>query len=134
MDIGAAIAVAGETLKLVKGLKDLDHALDKAELKSAMADLYSNLADVKIALSDAQQEMRDKNDEIENLKALLDEKRSMVEVDGYTYQANEDGTPVGLPFCPACMLNGKKIRPAHALADHYQCPVCKALYTGLKKY
>ncbi|MCB1349284.1 MAG: hypothetical protein KDK11_11830 [Maritimibacter sp.] len=134
MDIAAGIAAASETLKLVKSLKDLDHALDKAEMKSAMADLYSNLADVRIALSDAQVELREKEDEIAELKALLDEKKSMVEVDGFTYQATEDGKPTGLPFCPACLLNGKKIRPAYALADHYQCPVCEALYTGLKKY
>lgn len=133
MDIGAAITVAGETLRIVKGLKDLDHALDKAELKSAMADLYSNLADVRIALSDAQGELHQRNARIAELEAALENKATLKEVDGFMYAVDEQGNPKGLPFCAACLANGgKQVRPAHLHREFFKCPSCDALYNNLK--
>jgi len=134
MNISAAIAVAGETLKLVKALKDLDHDLDKAELKSAMADLYSNLADVKIALKDAETELHKRNERITELESSLESKAKLKEVDGYMYAVDENGAPKGLPFCPACLANNnKQIRPTFMKRDTYLCPSCQAPFFNLTK-
>ncbi len=118
----------------MKGLKDLDHALDKAELKSAMVDLHSNLADVKIALSDAQSELHQRDERIAELEAALENKATLKEVDGFMYAVDDQGTPKGLPFCPACLANGgKQVHPADIQRGTFLCPSCKAVYMNLTR-
>ncbi|MGG7577359.1 hypothetical protein [Rhizobium sp. Nf11,1] len=68
MDIMGALALAGQSVKLVKDLRDLERGLDAASYKSKMADLYGNLADIKMALSDAKEALHEKEAEIKKLK------------------------------------------------------------------
>lgn len=135
MDIAAAITTASATIELVKGLRELDRSLEKSELKIQMADLYEKLFEVKMALIDAREEISEKDRAISTLQEKLKSKDLLVEKNGFHYKAKEDGSPVGLPFCPACLASdGTQIHPAKLLRDSYQCPRCKALYSGLTNY
>lgn len=131
MDIMSALTTAGEAIKLVKHIKDLDHSLDKAEMKSAMADLHSNLADMKMALSDAQIELHEAGQQISELKAALVTKAALKEIGDYTYTCDESGQPKGLPVCTACLADaGKQIRLSSIDEDIglAQCPKCNMNY------
>ena len=134
MDISGAIALAGETIKLVKGLKDIDHALDKSELKGNMVQLYSDLADVKMALLDAQSALREKDDQIGKLKGDLAFSAKLVDVKGFKFQADEHGKPYGTPFCPVCEQKSStfvRVTPApRNTGDRgsYNCPSCKSRF------
>lgn len=131
MDIMSALATAGEAIKMVKHIKDLDHSLDKAEMKSAMAELHSNLADMKMALSDARIELHEAGQQISELKAALIAKAALKEVGDFSYACDHSGQPKGLPVCTACLADsGKQIRLSYidetiALA---QCPKCSTNY------
>ncbi len=67
MDIQTGLTIAGSAIDLIKSLRQLDHDLDKADLKSKLAELYEQVADVKMALVDA-------NTKIKELENLLEEK------------------------------------------------------------
>ena len=69
MDIMGALAVAGQTVKLAKDLRDLERDLDSASYKARMAELYGNLADIKMALTDAKEALHEKDGEIKRLKS-----------------------------------------------------------------
>lgn len=134
MDISGAIALAGETIKLVKGLKDIDHALDKSELKGNMAQLYSDLADVKMALVDAQTELRQKDEEIAQLRSAQDFSDDLVTVKGYKFQTNAAGEPIGGAFCPLCEQKQRifvRLTPAPRTDKDrgaQVCPNCKSRF------
>jgi hypothetical protein len=53
MDFAGAVASAAQALNVVKGLRDIDSAMNVVDLKAKMADLYGKLAEVRIALTDA---------------------------------------------------------------------------------
>lgn len=134
MEIAGAIVLAGETIKLVKGLKDIDHALDKSELKGNMAQLYSDLADVKMALVDAQTDLRQRDETIERLKSLQDFAGQLISVKGYKFEADESGEPIGRPFCPLCEQKQKlfvRLTPAPRTDKDrggQVCPNCKSRF------
>lgn len=131
MDFAAAIQTASATLGLVKSLKDLDHALDKGELKLKMAELYGDLADVKIALVDAHQLSREKDEKICDLQKALEFKSNLIELQGFKYDSL-DGKPDGLPYCPTCEVReGKLYRLAKISSYYSECHNCgKTLNAG----
>lgn len=132
MDIVGALATAKATLDLVKSLKDLDRELAASELKANMVDLYGNLSEVRMALIDAKEELAEKDRQIEELRGRFKGYSELVEFGGFQYKANEDGKPVGLPLCPACLADdGTQIHPAKLQGQHYKCPRCAALYQNL---
>ncbi|MCS3740217.1 hypothetical protein [Rhizobium sp. BK661] len=71
MDIMGALAVASQSIKLAKDLRELERELDSAGYKAKMAELYGNLADIKIALSDAKEALHEKDGEIKKLTAEI---------------------------------------------------------------
>jgi len=129
MDFAIALASAAQALNVVKQLREIDSAMNVAELKAKMAELYGNLADVRMALTDAQEELRAKDAELAALKKRQIEQKPMAEVHGFMHEL-VDGKPKGLPFCPRCLLDGIQIRPVKVL-HAYQCPNCKSHYSRL---
>lgn len=135
MDISSALTVASKTLELVKGLRTLDHELDKAELKSAMADLYGDLSDIKMALADAQRELAIRDQKIKELEQRFKGSETLVEKNGFHFSTDESGKPRGLPFCPSCLArDGTQIRPADVTGNMFICPGCQAVYSNLENY
>lgn len=136
MDIASAITTATGTLKLVKGLRDLEHELDKSTLKGRMADLYGDLADLKVALSDAQTDLHQRDQKITDLEASLQSRAALKEVGDDTYTVDKTGTPRGLPICIACLATtGKQVRLArfHTNYKTADCPACGATYWDVVK-
>jgi hypothetical protein len=70
-EISALVTSFKVVLDLARGTKAAIDALDDAEVKFKMADLYSALADAKVAVADAQESMTAKDREIERLKATF---------------------------------------------------------------
>ena len=129
MDISSGLAAAGQALTLVKGLIEVNAQLDKAELKARLAEIYTSLADTKIALADAQTALAAKDAEIARLATREREKPQTVSYRGYIFGLNEDGTPIGRPYCPVCEQSGKLIQLVRATSRHDLCPSCKAPYS-----
>lgn len=131
MTIAEGLVTASATIGLVKSLKDLDHALDKSELKSQMIELQSSLADVKTALLDARSVAEDQDKEIQRLTELLARKAELLELDGFSYEM-KDGKANGMPFCPTCLHDGQGLYQivATTLNAHGPrlCPKCKFDY------
>ncbi len=118
------MTVASSTLDLVKKLKNLDHDLDKASLKSDMVELYSNLAEVKMALVDAQQALHEKDRLLEEFKAQGDFKGTLVTIHGFKYYETDEN-PIGLPYCPTCETNhGKFFRLSRKDEQYSRCMDC----------
>ena len=65
MDWAATLGSLSSALGVVKAIKDIDAAYDKAAYKAQIADLLSTLADVKIAVLDGREELREKDAEID---------------------------------------------------------------------
>jgi rubrerythrin len=134
MDFSLALASASQALTIVKQLREIEKGVSEGELKLKMADLYSKLAEVRIALADAQDELRSKDAEIAELQGKINEKKKLIEVDGYMYR-QEDDKPKGVPYCPVCLAkDGTQIHPANLMNEHWQCPRCEARYSKLRKY
>ncbi len=131
MEIAAAITAMSATIKLAKTLKDLDHDLDKAELKGQMAELYNSLADVKMGLTDASLELKEKDNKIRELEEHLQFKAELIDVEGFKYD-EKDGSPSGFPYCPRCEVEGGKL---HRLTRSIKktlskCPNCDKIFSA----
>jgi hypothetical protein len=132
MNIFDAIKMARAAGETLKALQDIDHAIDKAELKSKLADAIGNLADVRIALADMRDDFDVKDAEIAKLKAAFALRSDLVESDGYKYRVSaEKPDGFGWPMCPRCeSVDGRLIL---TVGTSYRgagcrCPQCKAEY------
>jgi len=65
VDIMGALAIASQTIKVAKDLRDIERDVDSASYKAKTAELYTGLADLKIALSDAREELHERDAMIE---------------------------------------------------------------------
>ena len=135
MDLAAGIAGLNAALETLKTLRGLEKAYDQAVLRAQVVDLMEHVSDAKMALIDAKAEIAERDNEIAGLKVKLMRQAETVEFDGYTYAANSEGKPTGAPFCGACIAaDGTQLRFNYLLADHWQCPRCEALASGLRKF
>jgi hypothetical protein len=136
MNIPEALTVLSKTIELTKGLRDIDHKIEMAELKAKAADIYSAMADLKMALVDARDEIEEKDKEIARLKKAFGFKGKTVERHNMLYE-ERDGNPVGMPFCPRRMdVDGRFIKLT-ALIEYgkpSQCPQCKSKYDRQTEY
>ncbi len=130
MPIAEALTSITAMIGLVKTLKDVDHDLDKGQLKSQMAQLYSDLADVKMDLVDAQQELHGKDQTIRELNERFDFQKALVEIEGFKYDS-KDGRPSGLPYCPNCEVKeGKMYRLSKGDEQFSDCLNCEKTHNA----
>lgn len=130
MPIAEALTSITAMITLVKTLKDIDHDLDKGQLKSQMAQLYSDLADVKMDLVDAQQDLHSKDQTIKELNERFEFESALVEIGGFKYDV-EDGNPIGLPYCPTCEVKeGKFYRLSRHDDEISMCFNCKNVHNA----
>lgn len=104
MDWAATLGSLSSALGVVKAIKDIDAAYDKAAYKAQIADLLSTLADVKIAVLDGREELREKDAEIQRLSNALATKADLIKgPGGYLWVNQGHGLRLGYPVCPKCL-------------------------------
>ena|ERR1700688_1113600 len=134
VDIMTALATASQAIKLAQDLRGIDKAVNEAEFKLKIADLTVALSDIKMALSEAKEEMAAKQAEIEGLKKRFERRAETVEVKGFKYNKNEDGSPKGSPFCPVCEQKTGMLIHLAKIGQMQQCPNCKAPFQHIQRY
>jgi hypothetical protein len=136
VNIPEALTLVSKTIELTKGLRDIDHKIELAELRAKAADIYSAMADLKMALVDARDEIEDKNKEIVRLKKAFEFKGMIIERHNVLYE-ERDGNPIGMPFCPRCMdVDGRFIKLTSLITTGKpsQCPQCKSIFDRQTEY
>jgi hypothetical protein len=124
-----ALKTAGD---MVKTLRAVDGAFDKAELKLKIATLAESLADAKMSVLDAQTELEEMRQRVAQLEAAQDSRDQLVKRQNVYWFAEGD-TEQG-PFCPRCFevkhvrMPVTKLPPAMQRLAHYRCPECDATY------
>ncbi|TKT79989.1 hypothetical protein [Aquamicrobium sp. LC103] len=135
MDIGGAISAVTAAIGFARELNNVDVQIDQAELKLKIAELTGSLADAKLGLVEIADELRDKDAEIAHLKSAFEFKASLVEKEGFKFEAFPDGTPRGEPFCPRCEINhGRFYRMSMIVGGARKCPECKTDYLRAPAY
>lgn len=136
MDIPSTISALTGTLQVVKDLRAIDAGFDKAELKASLADVMSSLADAKIALTEAEEKIAAQKKEILNLRSSFEKRADLVEYKGLKFEAKEDGSAKGDPFCPRCeQKDGFLMRLAQGLVPNkMNCPECKTSYNNVPRF
>lgn len=130
-DMGTINAILGSiktATDIAKLIKESGASLEKAEIKLQVAELIGSLADAKIEISNIQAMLADKDREIETLKAKLKSVGSTVGFLGARYLVEENGEPIGNPFCPTCWATKKELIPLTKWSNTDQtlkCGDCK---------
>jgi hypothetical protein len=77
-------------------------------LKLKLADLISALAEAKIELTEVQETIAQKDKRIAELEEALQSSDSLVRRYDAYYHTDENGQPIGIPFCLRCWENDHK--------------------------
>lgn len=71
MDIPTALATAKTLIDVLKGVRDIEQGVEKAEFRAKIGGLIEQATDLRIALSEAKDALLEKDREITRLKDLL---------------------------------------------------------------
>lgn len=111
-------------------LNDLKKELSDVEFKEALVALKSDLIDAQednLRLRAENLELKAELDQIEKNKEL---DANTIEVSGFLYD-EVNGQPVGLPFCPTCLVKEeKRYRLARGNENYSNCPNCKTTHNA----
>ncbi|EPK1680410.1 hypothetical protein ACRAOD_22960 [Raoultella ornithinolytica] len=135
----ASIAAFSGTLELVNKSVDLvrnlrkkgDDELTTAEMRNTLIDLLDDLVEVKSEFVSLKAVLLNKEEEIQTLKAQLEEKNKL-HFDGNLSWLEGDETP----YCTKCYekdslafhLSFAKASPAWGTSEHWYCRNCEASY------
>ncbi|WP_075289890.1 hypothetical protein [Pararhizobium arenae] len=137
VDIVAGMGMLAQAIGIAKDIREIDRGLDQGEIKAKMADLYSALADAKMAFADAQGEMKAREEEIARLQEAFKFRSTLAEYHGFKYEAFEDGSPRGRPFCPRCEENHGRFYRLTRFGKgmlNMMCPECKTEYANVSNF
>ena len=136
VDFVVGLAAAGNALKILKELNQIDRDLDKATLKLKIAELTSALASAQMTLVEAQTEAQEKDKEISKPAANFKAKADLIEVRGYHYRKRPDGKPQGRPYCPRCIQEGHLMMTVstNEAGRPVTCPECQRKFHGASEY
>ena len=108
--IGAVLSSLKAATDIARFLRESDLSLEKAELTLKLADLISALAEAKIELTEVQETIARKDKRIAELEEAFQSKDSLVRRYDAYYHTDENGQPIGVPFCLRCWENDHKKR------------------------
>jgi hypothetical protein len=118
-----SIKTATELAKVIKGT---DLSLEKAETKLKMAELISALADAKIHAAEIQDLLQEKDNRIKELEKSLENKSKLIRHNGKYYESQENGNPIGDPYCSHCWESkNKMIHLTKMNHKVFTCPSCE---------
>ena len=126
MDLISGLGAINTAISIGKAVIQADSAYDQATLKSQLADMMSELANAKIAQIEMIEQNRKLNDEVDRLLRAEGDITALKEDDGYYYNPDEAGNPMGWPACPSCLTKEKQITllVQKGAVDAAQCPRC----------
>ena len=109
-----------------KGLLDIKSIAESAEARMAIAEMQNVLADTKGELSDLKLELQSKDEVIRGLEEKLAERTKLVRHNEKFYEADENGKPVGDPYCPRCWeVDAMKVHLTYRNKTYVVCPACE---------
>lgn len=111
---------------IAKFLRESDLSIERAELKLKLADLVSALAEARMELAEIQETLAAKDKQIAELEEAFQSKDNLVRHYDAYYTTDENGNPVGLPFCLRCWENDHKKRQLVHDAKDFRTRVCTA--------
>lgn len=124
MDLMTGLVTIGETLKIAKGLRNIDTKFDQTDLKLQIISLVDGIEDAQKALKVSikrEQELLNKIETLENAGKFEDE-------NGLLFKLDESGTRVGEPYCNYCyVMHEKRLRLRHNRGPYgfqYLCQKC----------
>ncbi len=122
--IGVVLSSLKTATDIVKFIRESDLSLEQAEVKLKFADLVSALADAKIELIEIQDLLSEKDKRIVELEEAFQTKDDLVRRYDAYYSIDENGNPVGVPFCLRCWENDHKKRQLVFAAKDHRTRVC----------
>ena len=131
--VSSALASIKTAMEIVKGLRDRDLVVEKAELKLRLADVVTSLADARTELVEIQETLSAKDARIAELEAAFQAKDQITRRGDAYYRLDVSGQPVGEPLCLRCWdVEHKQRWLIRDSADHRSrvCPVCHTKYEG----
>jgi hypothetical protein len=124
--ISAFVGSIKTATELAKAIKGADLSLEKAETKLKMAELISALADAKIQAAEIQDLVQEKDKRIKELELSLDNKSTLIRHEGKYFESDENGNPIGDPYCSNCWeANNKMIHLDKISGRIHKCPSCE---------
>jgi hypothetical protein len=133
-DVATAVTAA---IGLSKELVGVDKALHEAEFKLKIAELTVALANAKTGLVEIEAQLRQKDKEIDRLSTFGVDLEGKVTKNGFHYEAFEDGSPKGDPYCPYCIERKQglfRIRHINKPGRPSMCPHCEMEYVNAPRY
>ena len=124
--IAAILSSIKTATDIAKFLRESDLSLERAELKLKLADLVSALAEAKMELTEIQETLSAKDKQIAELEEAFQSKDRLARRYDAYYTTDENGKPVGVPFCLRCWENDHKKRQLVHDAKDYRTRVCTA--------
>lgn len=120
--------IANGITRLQKLTKDLGEVELREEVL-AQRELLLSAKEEILRLREANSELESSLKEMQSTHELLD---GSIEVDGFRYDSPH-GTPLGLPYCPLCEVESKRLYRLTRLNERYsRCPKCKNEYNAGK--
>ncbi|MWL87684.1 hypothetical protein [Cupriavidus sp. SW-Y-13] len=120
---------------IAKFLRESDLSLERAELKSKLADLIGALADTKIELVEVQETLAAKDKRIAELEEAFQSKDTLVRFSDAFYEVGADGKPTGIPYCLRCWESDHRKRQlVEKTFDKKVCTSCGHLYASGNAY
>lgn len=125
--LGSALGSIKTATDIAKLIKDSGTSLEKAEVKLQIAELISSLADIKMELANVQTILIEKDQDITELRNLLNTKESIVWSKPYYFV--RQGEEENGPFCQRCYDSEQRlIRLQGGGTNLWKCLSCKSSY------
>jgi hypothetical protein len=137
MDPATVISSITTAIGFAKELIAVDKAVDEAVWKLKLAELTSALAEAKLGVVELNELVSARDSEIERLKKAFEFQGKTIKIHDMVYEAQENGKPVGMPFCPRCLaIDGRHIKLAEIEKPGRpaQCPQCKSDFVHQSRY
>ena len=127
--ISAAFSSLKAATEIANLLRKSDLSLEKAELKLKLANLISALAETKMELTEVQEVIIGKDKRIAELEEAFEVKGTLIrDCDAY-YVVDDEGKPVGVPYCLRCWEKDHRKRQLVNESRHAKvCTTCGHKY------
>lgn len=135
VEITTALGAIKATTDMIGGVLAADKALEQSELKFKLAEAATSLLSATRAVHAAEDAIKARDAEIASLNEALEIKATVKRHKAAYYELNEDGEPVGDPYCMRCWQDDHKLRNlASGRGYDSKCPSCGASFPHMSAH